>query len=622
MMKKISRRQFLHVSAVAGAGAVLASCKTPIPEETPTVTEKPADVEATATAVPPTEVPEEPTDVPVAEQVWPRVDVPRERTLNFGNGVGGVGIGNVYAGVGHQQQSCMMEGMFYYAVLADKTTNWLAESYEYNDDATELTVFLRKGVMWNDGVPFTAKDVAFTYNMLRDFAPVLRDSSPVKNTTQNVEAVDDYTVKFTLTESNYRYHFTMCTYRMDRGVYLVPEHIFNQFTSGEEIAEWTQWDPDQGVVPVHTGPYQLVRTEEQFREYQLLYNWWAIDVGLMDHMPYPESITFISRPADDIAAQLVINSELDTTMGISPKLHPVALAQAGDHVTTFTGHDKPYGYVDWWPSSLYFNTLEAPYDDPRVRWAFAYAIDQNQLVEVAWEEAGTVSNSPFPNYPGLVKYLDGAKDILEAYNVLEQDLDKVEQLMTDAGFVKDADSFWAKDGETLQVDVVGATPPWADLAPITAEQLRAAGFNANHISPPDVWTQLTDGRAKVFFQGHTASVWDPYLTMWTYHSQHVRPTGENCGENRPRWGNEEFDAVVEEMSRTSPDSYDKMQELFNKGMEIWYRELPEVPIVQWYHRILYSTTYWTNWANKDNPYNTGNWHITFPITLWNLEPTT
>jgi peptide/nickel transport system substrate-binding protein len=382
------------------------------------------------------------------------------------------------------------------------------------------------------------------------------------------------------------------------------------------------FDPENGVYPVNTGPYQLVRTEEQFREYQLLYEWWAVDVGLMDRMPWPEKITFIPRPADDIAAQLVMNKELDTTMGISPKLHPVAIEQAGDHVQTFTGHNKPYGYVDWWPTSLYFNTLEEPYNDSRIRWAFAYAIDQQQLVDIAWEGAGTVSNSPYPNYPGLVKYLDGAKDILEEYNVLVVDQDKVDALMTDAGYEKDADGFWAKGGETLKVELWGKSPPWADLAPLMVEQLIAAGFNAFHLDPPDFWTAVANGTAFVFTQGHTASVSDPYMTMWTYHSKHVTPTGENCGENKPRWGNEDYDAIVEEMSRTSSDDYEKMQDLFNKGMEIWYRELPEVPIVQWYHRILYSTAYWTGWANADNPYNTGNWHITFPMTLWNLEPTT
>jgi hypothetical protein len=80
-MKKISRRQFMRVSAVASAGAVLAACGTPEPEETPVATEE--VVEATATKPPaPTATPgPEPTAVPEEEQVWPRVDVPRELTI-------------------------------------------------------------------------------------------------------------------------------------------------------------------------------------------------------------------------------------------------------------------------------------------------------------------------------------------------------------------------------------------------------------------------------------------------------------------------------------------------------------------------------------------------------------
>jgi peptide/nickel transport system substrate-binding protein len=57
-------------------------------------------------------------------------------------------------------------------------------------------------------------------------------------------------------------------------------------------------------------------------------------------------------------------------------------------------------------------------------------------------------------------------------------------------------------------------------------------------------------------------------------------------------------------------------------MALWYENLPEVPLVEWYHRTPQNTTYWTNWPNNDNAYNTSFWHLTFPITLWQIEPTT
>ena len=65
--------------------------------------------------------------------------------------------------------------------------------------------------------------------------------------------------------------------------------------------------------------------------------------------------------------------------------------------------------------------------------------------------------------------------------------------------------------------------------------------------------------------------------------------------------------------------YDTMQDLFNKAMEIWYREIPEVPLVQWFHRLAMNTMYWENWPTEDNPYNSAPWHLTCPITLWNLK---
>ena len=119
--------------------------------------------------------------------------------------------------------------------------------------------------------------------------------------------------------------------------------------------------------------------------------------------------------------------------------------------------------------------------------------------------------------------------------------------MTDAGFEKNADGFWAKDGETFDCDIWAGVPLFGDIAPVTAEYLRQAGFPSNHVTPPDVWTGKGDGRAMLHFFGHGGSVWDPWYTLQMYISQWWKPTGEDCGLNRPRWKNEEFDEVVAEM---------------------------------------------------------------------------
>ena len=612
-MKKISRRQFLQVSALAGASAVLAACGKPTPEPTAAPTVEKTDEP----------VVEQPTAVPVEEQVWPRENVARERTLSYAYPAGSeftnVGIAVPYAtGYTHQHGDAVeLEPLFYYAALNDKTYPWLAESYEYNDDATEITVYMRKGAMWSDGEPLTAEDIAFTYNTLIEKAPDYDMSAEIAGAVEKAEALDDYTVKFTLTEPNYRFHFNYCTFRFDRHLYLVPKHIF------EGIADWrenTMFDVEAGL-PVVSGPYQLVRFEPQVKWFDLRYEWWAVDVGLVDRMPYPERLQ--NQPYnEEVTTQQMINDEVDHALDMRPATIEAILAQASDHIITYTGQDKPYGYVDWWPISMYFNTTEPPYDNPDVRWAMAYAIDQQVLVDVGWDGAGTVSAGPFPHYPGITQYFSNPPQPVADYNPLEYNLDKVEELMTKAGYSKNADGWWADEsGQSLNADIYAATPLFADIGPVTAELLRKAGFEANHLAPPDVWTKKDDGTGLLHFFGHGGSVADPYVTLSFYHSKWQRPTGESCGNNRPRWGNAEYDAIVEEMSRTPMDDKEKMQELFTKAMEIWYRELPEVPLVQWYHRLALNTTYWTNWPTQDNGYNTALWHCTALLTMINLEPT-
>ena len=57
-----------------------------------------------------------------------------------------------------------------------------------------------------------------------------------------------------------------------------------------------------------------------------------------------------------------------------------------------------------------------------------------------------------------------------------------------------------------------------------------------------------------------------------------------------------------------------------QAMEIWLPDLPDIQLVQNFHRIPMNTTYWKNWPTAENDYvNGAPWHLTFPIVLWNLQ---
>src|SRR6185437_939641 len=102
--------------------------------------------------------------------------IPRNRTLILIKNGGRDGrwvdydLWNPYSiGSNHQNgPNIMCEPLAYYSAFADKTYLWLAESYEYTPDFRQLTIKTRQGVNWSDGAPFTAEDVAYTFNSLRD----------------------------------------------------------------------------------------------------------------------------------------------------------------------------------------------------------------------------------------------------------------------------------------------------------------------------------------------------------------------------------------------------------------------------------------------------------------------
>jgi peptide/nickel transport system substrate-binding protein len=296
------------------------------------------------------------------------------------------------------------------------------------------------------------------------------------------------------------------------------------------------------------------------------------------------------------------------------------LAQA-QHLDTWTGRKMPYGYMDWWPISVWMNCGRPPTDNVKVRWAIAYAIDQQKVVDIGWGGAGVASDRPFPMYPALNVFMDGIKDILADKNPLEYNLDKSAALMTEAGYTKDADGYWLdKDGVRPDFDLYAAVPLFGDIGPVVAEQLRTAGFNCQHKAPPDVWAAKGDGRSTLHLFGTGGSTMDPYDTFRLY-SAEVKPQGVDCGDNRPRWKNDEFNAAAAEMNNTAMDD-PKMKDIFRKGMVQYYTELPGVPLVQWFHRIPVNTWYWSNWPNEQNPYmNSALWHLTMLQVIFGVKAT-
>jgi len=547
-------------------------------------------------------------------------NVPRERTLiYYFGGSGGTWsnaeIVNPYATAGYTHQdglSATIEPLHYYSAFADQQIPWMAESHSYNDKYDELTVKIRKGVEWSDGVAFTAKDVAYTLNMCLKWAPQLQNSAYFKQWLKEVTAVDDYTVKITFLKPNPRFFFEYLAFKFDTGQPIIPEHIFKDV---EDPTKFKFWDLAKKW-PVTTAPYNVTYFTNMQKFIDRRDDWWAVKIGLAK-LPEVERILCIPIVADTQAAQLVIQNQIDACQDLRPSTMKAILDQ-NPAIIAHSLRNKPYGYTDWWPNNMGFNDLEEPFKNPDLRWAVSYAIDRNQANQVAYDGAGSPGRLFLPSYKSLQPFWDNIKDLFEKYPTNEFNLTKSAELMKKNGYTKDKEGFWVKGGKRIVGDIVG----WqvlSDIGPVWAEQLRKAGFEVSYTQPSDWWDRHSKGNALMYVIGHGGSVGpDPYLSCMIYHKMYMAPTG-TASPSSWRWVNDEYSALIDEMG-TYPMGSPKVMELWHKAMEIWLRELPSVPLIEWFHRIPMNTTYWTGWPTVEDPYvNGAPWHLTFPIILQHLK---
>ena len=531
----------------------------------------------------------------------PLPDLPRNQELILGWSITSpIGVTNPWAvpGYTHQEGNNMMfEPLMYYAIYADKFIPWLATSMEYTSkDFTSLEIKLNPAAQWSDGTPVTADDVVYTFEgqLKNDKLPY---HASFDQFMESATAKDAHTVEVKFKIPAPRFKFEVLTLKFDTGIPIV-----------QKAWESAQADVNAaagGVDIPHSGPYDLVAWNANQKIYNLRENWWAIKAGLVAD-PAVKRIIYVNLGGQvgqnmDTIAQRIVNNEMDSALDMRAQVIGNILAQ-NPKVQSWTGNESPYGYLDWWPNSLWMNTALAPYSDPKVRKAVSLAINRDQINEVLYDGAKIATIYPFPLYPGLQKFVDSpAVKAEEAkYNPGEFNLDKSAALMTEEGFTKNGDGLWEKDGKTVNMTIQGFEGIHSDIVPVLVEMLKTAGFDAAVNFGTDAYQNMVDGVPGAYMFGHGASLQDPYAALELFHGRYSASIGTSAGNNRfSRYKNPEYDAILDEMAPLGSDD-PKFQADAAKALGIYWRDTIDVPIIQWLHRIAYNTTYWTNWPSKTN----------------------
>jgi len=529
-------------------------------------------------------------------------DVPRDRTfVSMGNDRGSPvfldpGIANPYrGGVNSIRWTIMLstEPLFWYNNLTDEVVPWIGESVEANEDFTQYTVRIKDGVEWSDGKPFTAEDIKFTYDMLIENgkgAGDLRFASSVARNVASVDVIDPLTVQINLTGSNPRYPFVDLYAYFGNGLIWVPKHIWEGV---DDKLAFPNYDPANGL-PVTTGAWRLVEYNENQIFLDRRNDWWGAKTGFRD-LPDIERIVSIPFGNTDRAIKLITEGTVDFAPNLTDVIFVRQMLGDNPQIQMFSGKEPPYGAVGWWTMSLFPNNKMEKWSDVRVRKALNNAIDQQAIVDFVYDGLNPVNLTPFPDFGSLSDIREVAFDKAAEHDFGRRDLSRVDALMTDAGFEKNDNGFWAKDGEEL-TSIIHGIPLTRAFGPFVARQLQDAGFNIEFVSNTDSRTLMRKGEAEMAIFGHRGSVFDQLAGFELYLCRN-----QDAPLIFDRWCNEDYDAIVAEMANFPPGD-PMLLELGEQALEIMYSEAVEVPLMEHVQRFPMRTEHWTNWPQADNPY--------------------
>lgn len=412
-MFQLNRRQFLRVSALSAAASLAAACTAPGPTAVPVVApgEPPGPAVPQAPAAPPTRYQEAPALAALVDQgLLPPVDerlpaeplvlTPVESIGTYGGSWTSMKVGE---GMSQVHMTNWVENFVKWKndVPGSGHRPNVLTSWEWNDDATTITLHFRRGMRWSDGAPLTVDDWLFSWfdMALDDNVPFSRQTGTfVGEHNMEVERIDDYTVALSWPVVNPLFIEVMSRGVGNRasGWQIVPAHYLKQYHykynkeyTAADTADLVDRFTNREKYPdmPHIGPW--ITKEVRFGERIILERnpyYWKVDpegkqLPYMDEMQYRE----VQNP--ELLVLASIEGEIDFLMrGYMIKdvavlkeneekgNYEIRMWQQGD--VAATGIDIHYCYPDTSIADLLW--------DERFRRAMSVAIDRQRILDVVF----------------------------------------------------------------------------------------------------------------------------------------------------------------------------------------------------------------------------------------------
>jgi peptide/nickel transport system substrate-binding protein len=376
----------------------------------------------------------------------------------------------------------------------------VAESWDWNEDYTELTINLRQGIKWSDGVPFTASDVQFWWEDII-LNEELTPSPPTLLTRGDelaeVAMLDDFTVKFSFAEPYALFPTYLGSWGGPRqGPTTSPRHFLSQFHPnytdmadiearmaegsfenwvdlfGQQNSTENMDKPSLGAWIPTTVPPTPVEVFVRNPYY------WKVDTA-GNQLPYIGEVHTI-RVADAEAALLkTIAGELDFVRALGTANIPL-LSENKE-----SGNFR-FAYANWMPNSygnIMFNyTTEDEakhelYNNKEFRQALSVAINREEIIALIYKGGVFASQvAPLRGEP-----YHGESELFQSWAQYDPDL--ANQMLDDIGLTeRDADGFRLGPNSEELLLIISATTAWPAETPELMELVKGywaeIGINA------------------------------------------------------------------------------------------------------------------------------------------------
>ena len=395
----------------------------------------------------------------------------------------------------------------------------LAESWERPDDTT-IIFHLRKGVKFHNGDEMKASDVKFSLERALKSPEVSHILTGIKS----VDVVDDYTVKVTT----------------EKPMAAILNNLSHTTIAILSEKATTEAGDKFGQNPIGTGPYKFV-------------SWQSGDRITLEAFPdYWRG----EAPIKNIVFRNIVE-ETNRTIGLETGELDVIYEIFGMDKTKLKEDDR-FNFIEGPQVSmtyLGFNMKKAPYDNPKVREAISYAIDQKPIIDTVFLGGGEAANSIIG--PNIWGYYD-----VEKYT---QDIAKAKALLAEAGYPNGFKAkIWVNDN-----------PVRRDTAVILQDQLKQIGIDLT-IETVE-WAAFLDGTARgdheMYLLGWGTVTRDPDYGMYEL----ISSSTMGAAGNRSFYSNPEVDKLLE-AGKTELDP-EKRKEIYKEIQEIVRKDLPMYMIV-------------------------------------------